>query len=58
MKSGSSKELTIIVIQGSILDVDAQVIVNAANSHGLMGGGVAGGIRRAAGFRVEDEARK
>ena len=39
MKSGSSKELTIRVIQGSILDVDVQVIVNAANSHGLMGGG-------------------
>ena len=58
MKSGSSKELTIRVIQGSILDVDVQVIVNAANSHGLMGGGVAGVIRRAAGFRVEDEARK
>ena len=58
MKSGSSKELTIRVIQGSILDVDAQVIVNAANSHGLMGSGVAGVIRRVAGFRVEDEARK
>ena len=58
MKSGSSKELTIRVIQGSILDVDVQAIVNAANSHGLMGGGVAGVIRRAAGFRVEDEARK
>ena len=58
MKSESSKELTIRVIQGSILDVDVQVIVNAANSHGLMGGGVAGVIRRAAGFRVEDEARK
>src|SRR5688572_17518615 len=48
----------ISVIQGSILDTDAQVIVNAANSHGIMGGGVAGVIKRAAGQGVEDEARK
>ena len=29
--------LQIEVIQGSILDVDVQVIVNAANSYGIMG---------------------
>ncbi|MBX3236836.1 MAG: macro domain-containing protein [Nitrospiraceae bacterium] len=46
------------VIHGSILDVDAEVIVNAANSYGMMGGGVAGVIKRAAGSVVEDEARK
>jgi O-acetyl-ADP-ribose deacetylase (regulator of RNase III) len=28
------------VIQGSILEAEADVIVNAANSHGIMGGGV------------------
>ena len=44
------------IIHGSILDVEAQVIVNAANSHGMMGGGVAGVIRRAAGSKVEQEA--
>ncbi len=44
------------VIQGSILDVEAQVIVNAANGLGLMGGGVAGVIKRAAGAEVELEA--
>lgn len=44
--------------QGSLLDVEAQAIVNAANSHGLMGGGVAGIIRRVAGSQVEDEARE
>ena len=44
------------VVQRSILESKAQVIVNAANSHGLMSGGVAGVIRRAAGFTVEDEA--
>jgi len=46
------------VIQGSILEVDTDVIVNAANSHGIMGGGVAGVIKRVAGQGVEDEARQ
>ncbi len=50
--------LQIIVVQGSILEVDAEAIVNAANSLGIMGGGVAGVIRRAAGSEVEEEARK
>ena len=44
--------------QGSLLNVEVQAIVNAANSHGLMGGGVAGIIRRVAGSQVEDEARE
>lgn len=48
----------ITVIQGSILDVEADVIVNAANSHGIMGGGVAGVIKRAAGIEVQEEARR
>jgi O-acetyl-ADP-ribose deacetylase (regulator of RNase III) len=47
----------VIVVHGSILDVDAEVIVNAANSLGIMGGGVAGVIKRAAGQEVEGEAR-
>jgi len=58
MGSEASRALTITVEQGSLLGVDTQVIVNAANSHGLMGGGVAGVIRRVAGFQVEEEARK
>jgi O-acetyl-ADP-ribose deacetylase (regulator of RNase III) len=49
--------LQIKVVNGSILDVDADVIVNAANSLGIMGGGVAGVIKRAAGQEVENEAR-
>lgn len=53
-----SQPLQITVVQGSILEADAQVIVNAANSHGFMGGGVAGVIKRAAGVGVEAEARK
>ena len=47
--------LRITIIQGSILDVNADVIVNAANSRGILGGGVAGVIKRAAGAGVEQE---
>lgn len=48
--------LEIQVIQGSILEAAVEAIVNAANSHGIMGGGVAGVIRCAAGPAVEQEA--
>ena len=44
-------------MQGSILDVAAEAIVNAANSLGVMGGGIAGVIKRTAGTEVENEAR-
>ncbi len=46
------------VVRGSILDMDVQAIVNAANSLGIMGGGVAGVIKRAAGNEVDEEARR
>ncbi|HZR45421.1 MAG TPA: macro domain-containing protein [Candidatus Manganitrophaceae bacterium] len=48
--------MKIEIVQGSILDIDADAIVNPANSGGWMGGGVAGAIRRAAGAEVEAEA--
>ena len=48
--------MEIEVRQGSLLDVDADVIVNPANSHGYMGGGVAGVIRRFGGEDIEKEA--
>lgn len=44
------------IFQGSILEVEAEAIVNAANSQGWMGGGVAGVIKRVAGPEVENEA--
>lgn len=50
--------MRITVVQGSILDAETQVIVNAANSLGLMGGGVAGAIKRAAGSDVERDVVK
>ncbi len=46
------------VVQGSILEMDVQAIVNAANSRGIMGGGVAGVIKRAAGPEVDEEVRR
>jgi len=54
----SGVRLQIRVMQGSILEVDVQAIVNAANSRGIMGGGVAGVIKRAAGPEVDEEARR
>lgn len=54
----AAQAVQIDVVQGSILEVEAEVIVNAANSLGVMGGGVAGVIKRAAGVGVEEEARK
>lgn len=49
-------QLEIEIQQGSILDAAGEAIVNAANSQGWMGGGVAGAIKRAAGKQVEAEA--
>jgi Predicted phosphatase homologous to the C-terminal domain of histone macroH2A1 len=46
------------VVKGSLLEVDADVIVNPANSLGLMGGGVAGLIKRFGGKEIEEEAVK
>ncbi len=44
------------VIQGDIVLQDTAAIVNAANDHLWMGGGVAGAIKRAGGSVVETEA--
>jgi O-acetyl-ADP-ribose deacetylase (regulator of RNase III) len=48
--------MDIEVIHGSILEVRADAIVNPANSLGLMGGGVAGVIKRYGGEQIEREA--
>ena len=46
----------IIVKKGDITQIDCDAIVNPANSHGYMGGGVAGAIKRIGGVEIEKEA--
>ncbi len=48
----------IIVMKGDITEVDCDAIVNPANSLMLMGGGVAGAIKRKGGEEIEEEARR
>jgi O-acetyl-ADP-ribose deacetylase (regulator of RNase III)/ADP-ribose pyrophosphatase YjhB (NUDIX family) len=48
----------IIVVQGDITEISSQAIVNAANNRFLMGGGVAGEIKKKGGKIIEDEAVK
>jgi len=48
--------VTIRVAEGDICDRGAEAIVNAANSHLWMGGGVAGAIKRRGGPEIEREA--
>ena len=48
--------MEIEVRKGSLLEVEADAIVNPANSRGIMGGGVAGVIRRLGGEEIEREA--
>jgi len=50
--------MEIVVMEGSLLEAEADAIVNAANSLGLMGNGIAGVIKKAAGDAVEEEAKK
>ncbi len=46
------------VMKGDITDYDGEGVVNAANNHFWMGGGVAGAIKRKGGVVIEEEAMK
>lgn len=46
------------VLHGDITKLEVDAIVNAANTHLYMGGGVAGAIKRAGGEEIEKEAVK
>jgi len=47
---------SIEVLRGDIADQDTEAIVNAANNHLWMGGGVAGAIKRKGGEEIERDA--
>jgi len=50
------KNCQIKIVQGDITELKAEAIVNAANNKLVMGGGVAGAIRKKGGKLIEDEA--
>lgn len=52
------KNTELRIIKGDITELDVEAIVNAANNKLLMGGGVAGVIRKKGGQIIEDEAVK
>ena len=52
------KETEIKVVQGDITEQEADAIVNAANNRLIMGGGVAGAIRRKGGQSIQEECNK
>jgi O-acetyl-ADP-ribose deacetylase (regulator of RNase III) len=49
--------MEIVAQQGDITQVKADAVVNAANSLGEMGGGVAGALLKAGGVEIEQEAK-
>jgi len=54
-KIGSS---VIELIQGDITELDTDAIVNAANAQLVLGGGVAGAIRRKGGPEIQEECNR
>ena len=52
------RETEIKVIQGDITEQETDAIVNAANNRLIMGGGVAGAIRRKGGQEIQEECNR
>ena len=49
---------TLELVEGDITDLDVEAIVNAANENLVLGGGVAGTIKRRGGPSVQEECRR
>ncbi len=60
LSKGLSKELAqkIVIQQGDLTDMETDAIVNAANNDLLLGGGVAGAIRRKGGDEIQRECNE
>ena len=58
MKELKVKNSKIRLVQGDITELATDVIVNAANAQLIMGGGVAGAIRRKGGPAIQEECNK
>ncbi|MEM0381875.1 MAG: macro domain-containing protein [Nitrososphaerota archaeon] len=56
MTEYSISGLKIVVMRGDITEIDADAIVVPANSRLIMGGGVAGAVKRKGGAEIEKEA--
>ena len=52
------KNSKIKLVQGDITELSTDVIVNAANAQLILGGGVAGAIRRKGGSSIQEECNK
>ncbi len=58
IKELNIKDSKIILKQGDITELNTDVIVNAANAQLIMGGGVAGAIRRKGGPAIQEDCNK
>jgi len=58
MKEWSAGPRKLTLIEGNIVSLDTEAIVNAANTSLVLGGGVAGAIRRYGGPTIQEECNK
>ena len=58
MKELKVKDSLISLVQGDITELETDVIINAANNQLILGGGVAGAIRKKGGPTIQEECNK